>query len=170
MLKFLFLSWMRRFVSFYDYFMHSANVFPNILLAMTLLPNPVYPGMGFYKTTYSFPFWMIVLLCASYWDLYSSYFCLNPSVLVRVNWSISGPVWFKYCGYIRNDCTASTVTLVLGTPTISAAVLCSICDGGIQTYCWVETYLCLAGTSCPLTKFCWLTSKVILPYVLAYKF
>lgn len=41
--------------------------------------------------------------------------------------------------------------VLLGTPTISAAVLCNISEGGIHVTPWVETYLSFASISCPLT-------------------
>jgi hypothetical protein len=53
---------------------------------------------------------------------------------------------------------------------MSAAVLWSICDGGMFTSFWVETYLYLGSISWPFTKDYCATLRVIFPKVLAYKF
>lgn len=71
---------------------------------------------------------------------------------------------------IRLKCTGWTVTVLFGTPTISAAVLWSISDGGILTCCWVDTYLCFGSMSCPFTKSPCATFNVIFPKVFAYRF
>lgn len=85
LLKFLFFSCNNLSVSFTDSFTDSAKVLPKILLAMTLLAKPVYPGMGFYSFTYSFPSWNTtfeLLICLVF---YSANFCLNDSDCVIVN-------------------------------------------------------------------------------------
>lgn len=61
--------------------------------------------------------------------------------------------------------TGWTETLLLGTPTISAAVRWSICEGGILTYCCVDTYLYFDSISWPLIYPYRSTFNVIFPYV-----
>jgi hypothetical protein len=65
--------------------MHYANVFPNILFAITLLPNPVYPGIGFYNFTYYFPSTFMTFEFPSYLFFYYAIFCLNAYVFDKEN-------------------------------------------------------------------------------------
>jgi hypothetical protein len=62
--------------------------------------------------------------------------------------------------------TSLTVILVLGTPTMSAAVRWSRSEGGMWEVVCEVMYLCLASKSCPFTKLVLPTSSVVLPKVL----
>jgi hypothetical protein len=62
--------------------------------------------------------------------------------------------------------TSLTTILVLGTPTMSAAVRWSRSEGGMWDVVWEVMYLCLASKSCPFTKLVFPTSRVVLPKVL----
>ena len=70
----------------------------------------------------------------------------------------------------KRRCTAWTSMRVFGTPTILAAVLWKRSEGGTKLVDEVVTYLSLGWKSWPLTKFWLLTSRVVLPNVLAYRF
>ena len=142
-LKFLCRSWSSFSPSTNESFRQSANVLPNILLAITLFTNPVYPGSGSESFTYYFPSFSQTFDSA---HLFVWFFidCLKPSSLEDLNWSTSGPV----------DCSSlgSLIFIyLLGMPTMLAAVLLSISDGEILVDVWVLTYLCLGAKSWPLT-------------------
>ena len=61
--------------------------------------------------------------------------------------------------------TSLTTILVLGTPTMSAAVRWRRSEGGMWEVVWEVMYLCLASKSWPFTKFALPTSRVVLPKV-----
>lgn len=121
-----------------------------MLFAITLFPNPVYPGMGLSSFTYYLPSFSITLVLAHLLSFFVNDY-LNLSDFERVNWSIYVPFWFNYLGYFNKNHTAWTKIVLLGTPTISAAVLCNISDGGIHVTPWVDTYLSFGSTSWPFT-------------------
>lgn len=75
---------------------------------------------------------------------------LNCSVFVSLNWFVSGPFVCDKLGYINKISTYLTSIFLLGTPTISAAVLRNISDGGIMVLVVVEVNLTGGGTSWPL--------------------
>ena len=156
-LKLFFLSWSSLSASLNDYFRHSAKVFPKMLFAKTLLPKPVYPGRGSCSLTYSLPsFSTTELLTHGLFLFLTDY--LNYSVRVALNWSIYDPVGSPSLGSL-------IFISLLGTPTISAAVFCSISEGGIFVRVWEETNLSLAIKSWPLGKLLELTLEVVFPNV-----
>jgi len=71
-----------------------------MLFAITLLPKPVYPGIGFYNFTYYFPYLSITFVFAHLLSFFVNDY-LNLSVFERVNWSIYVPDLLNYFGYIN---------------------------------------------------------------------
>lgn len=59
--------------------------------------------------------------------------------------------WVLNGGLNGEASTYLTTILVLATPTMSAAVLCSLSEGGMWLVVCEVTYLCLASKSCPFT-------------------
>ena len=69
-----------------------------MLLAITLLAKPVYPGMGLSNFTYYFPSLKTVFEFPNWFAFYSAIFCLKDSDCDKVNWLISFPVTLKLVG------------------------------------------------------------------------
>lgn len=111
-MKFLFFSCKSLSVSFPASLIDYAKVFPKMLLAMTLLAKPVYPGIGLSNFTYYFPSWKPIFELPIIIAFYSANFCLNDSDWVIVNWFVS--LGFKSDGWKLKNMYWSDEDLLVG--------------------------------------------------------
>ena len=100
LLKFFFFSLSNVSASLKESFRTSANLFPNMLFAITLFPNPVYPGNGSFNFTYYLPSLSTTLLFGNWFDLFfiSSFQC---SSFTSLNWLTSDPLDPYNFGFVK---------------------------------------------------------------------